>query len=301
MAIHSFYSADQKLLFLDGEPTTLQDFKGGSVKGAVVTESAGSREDPPTKNISSLTFEPMVVTTGISMGKSLAAWIGATMDKADMRKDGSVVSVNSDYRAAAFRHFHNGLITEITLPALDVDSRDEAFLTIKFDAEKITDKEGDGSSLADALDTVQQKWLRSSFRLRVGDLPCSHVSKIDSFTIRQVLVPEVRGDFRFSTRTLTTLEIPNLKITFAAADIRPWVAWFNEFVVKGQNSQEEELSGAIEFLDPTGNTVLGSVDLSQVGIFALSGEQDTEVTGHKVSRYIAELYVEKMDINFLQG
>ncbi|MBA4143706.1 MAG: hypothetical protein H0X43_12060 [Nitrosospira sp.] len=298
MPIYHLYSADHKLLYLNGEPTTLQDLRGGNVKGAVATESTPSGDSPPMKNISSLTFEPMVVSTGISMGKSLHAWIRATMDKPDVRKNGYIVAANSDRRAVAFRHFHNALITEIRLPALDVDSRDDAFLTIRFDAEKIIDKDGDGSNLSDAIDTMQQKWPRSSFRLRVGDLPCSHVCKIDSFTIRQVLVPEVRGDFRFSTRTLTRLEIPNLKITFSAADIRPWVTWFNEFVVKGQNSQEEELSGVIEFLDPTGSKVLGSIDLFQVGIFALSAEQETEAVGHKVSRYIAELYVEKMSINF---
>lgn len=301
MTIYSFDSAQHKLLYLDEEATTLQDFRGGNVKGAVATERAESKEDPPLKNISLLTFEPMVIRTGLSMGKNLYSWIMATMDKPNVRKSGHIVAANSDRRAAAVRHFHDALITEITLPALDSSSREDAFFAFKFNAEKITDTVGDGSNLADVIDLGPQKWLRSNFRLRVGDLPCTQVSKIDSFTIKQILVPEVKGDFRFSTRMLTRLEIPNLKITFSAADIKPWVAWFNEFVVKGQNSQEEELSGAIEFLDPVGDKVLGSIDLFQVGIFSLSGEQDAHEGGHHVSRYVAELYVERMGINISQG
>jgi hypothetical protein len=299
MTTHHLYHADRYLLYLDGGATVLEDFEGGGVKAGVTTEETGSENDPPMKNISSLFFEPMVARTGISMGKSLYGWIKGTIDKANMRKDGCVVSVNGDRRAAAFRHFHKALLTAITLPTLDVNSKDSAFFVIEFEPEKITYKDGDALNLSDAIDTMQKDWLCSGFRLRLGDLPCTHVSKIDSFTIRQIVKPEVKGDFRVSTRMLTKLEIPHLKITFSPAIIKPWAAWFNEFVVKGRNSQTDELSGTIEFLDSCGKEVLGSIDLSHVGIFALSEEKARGEGNNKISHYVAKLYVEKMALNIV--
>jgi hypothetical protein len=300
MTTRQSFSAHQYQLYLNKEPTILQDFEGGNVEGHVVAQDVTYINAPPMKSISSLEIAPMVIKTGLAMGKSLHEWIQATMEKPNMRRDGYIVSVNSELKATAFYHFHDALITEIRLPALDVNSKDTAFFTIRLDANEIAHKheDGDGSNFADPSNSVQKEWLCSNFRLRVGNLPCSNVSKIDSFTISQNITPEVSGDFRVSTRMLTKLKVPNLKITFSGKDIKPWATWFQKFVVEGQNSQEQELAGAVEFLDPTGNEVMASIDLFQVGIFALSEEKDTE-EGSRISRYVAELYVEKMGVNFI--
>jgi hypothetical protein len=297
MANHKLYQVDQYLLYLDGQRVPLEDFEGGNVKGGVATEDSGSEDSPPMKNISSLTFEPIVIKAGLSMGKGLYGWIRSTIGKTDIRRDGYIVSVNGNHRAVAFRHFRNAVLTAITLPTLDADSGERAFFQMEFEPETVTYKDGDGSNMTDAIDTVQKEWLCSAFRLRLGDLPCTHVRKIDSFTIRQVLTPEVKGDFRVSTRMIPKLEIPNLKITLSAEVIQSWSVWFNEFVVKGRNSQADELSGAIEFLDRSGKEVLGSIELSQVGIFALSEEKARGAGNNRISHYVAELYVERMALN----
>lgn len=292
------YSADHFILYLDGGPTVLKNFEGGNVKGEVATAGKGP-QDLPAKNISAVKLEPMVIEVGISMGKSLREWISATLDRtnANARKSGYIVACGADCKATEFRHFRDALITEITIPELDANSKDSAFFIIQFDPEEISYKDGDKSALAGVINARNKQWLCSGFRMRLGNLPCGHVNKIDAFTIRQNVVLETTGDFRVSGREVTRLEIPNLKITFPAADIEPWAAWFDEFVIKGRNSQDKELSGAIEFLDP-GGEVLGSVDLLQVGIFSLSVERSEEVPAAGVSRYVAELYAEKIGIQF---
>lgn len=295
MTTHHFFHADHYLLYLNGDPvpTTLADFEGGGVKAGVATEDPGAERDPPLKSISSLTFEPMVIRTGIAMGGSLYEWIRTTLDQTGIRRNGYIASVNGDRRAGAFRHFNNAVLSAITIPALDAGSKDSAYFTLSLDPGEIIYREGDASNLADAIQTVGREWSGSGFRLRLGDLPCTQVNRIESFTIRQVLMPEVKGDFRISTRMVPRLEIPNLRVTLGPAMIQPWAAWFNEFVIQGRNSQQEELSGAIEFLDSAGKE-MGSIGLSQVGIFALSGEKNREEGANRISRYVAELYVEKM-------
>jgi len=297
MAQHC-YNADHFILYLDGGPTVLKNFEGGNVKGEVATAGKGS-QDLPAKNISTLKVEPMVIEVGIPMGKSLREWISATLDRTngDARKSGYIVACGADCKATESRHFRDALITEITIPELDASSKDSAFFIIQFDPEEISYKDGDKSALAGVINATNKQWLCSGFRMRLGNLPCEHVNKIDAFTIRQNVTLETTGDFRVSGREVTKLEIPNLKITFPVADIEPWAAWFDEFVIKGQNSQDKELSGVIELLDP-GGEVLGRVDLLQVGIFSLSVERSEEVPAAGVSRYVAELYAEKIGIQF---
>lgn len=297
MTTPNFYNADHFILYLEGGPTILKNFEGGNVKGEIETTGTGSG-DLPNKNISALKFEPIVLQAGITMGKSLREWIMGTLDQTNVRKSGYVVACDTNCQATAFRHFNDALITEITVPKLDVTSRDSAFFAIKINPEEITFKDGDKSALGGMINTRNKQWLCSNFRMRLGDLPCTRVSRIDAFAIKQNVMLETSGDFRVSGREVTKLEIPNLKVTFAEADIKPWAAWFDEFVIKGGNSQENELSGVIEFLDTDGAEVLGSVDLRQVGIFSLSVERP-EARADKISHYVAELYVERMGINLL--
>jgi phage tail-like protein len=244
------YSAGNFALSLDGQAAIIKDMDGGNIKGEVVTINMGP-EQFALKHISTVKFEPFTINIGMSMGKGLYDWIKASLDKDHIRKNGFVVAADYKYKAQSYRHFRDALITEVTVPALDASGKDSAYFTIKFDAEEITYQAGDDADISGIVNTKQKKWLNSNFRLRLGDLPCTRVSKIDSFTIKQGITQDDVGEQRVSCKEPTKLEFPNLKITFSASDIKPWATWFDEFVIKGINGQEKELSGAIEFLDPS--------------------------------------------------
>jgi hypothetical protein len=295
MADKRSYSAGHFMLSLDGEPAVLKDVDGGTIKGEVVTINMGP-DNLPIKHISTIKFEPFTINIGMSMGKGLYDWVKASLDKAHIRKNGYVVAADYNYKAQSYRHFRDALITEITIPASDASSKDTAFFTIKFDAEEITYQAGDDADIKGVVNTKQKKWLTSNFRLRLGDLPCTRVSKVDSFTIKQGMTQDDVGEQRVSTKEPTKLEIPNLKVTFSASDVAPWAKFFDDFVIKGNNGQEMELSGALEWLDPSLKEVLGSVDLFQVGIFSLA-EDKGEANKDSIKRWTAELYVERMALN----
>lgn len=290
------YTAGHFMLSLDGEPAVLKDFDGGNIKGEVVTVNMGP-DNLPMKHISTLKFEAFTISVGMSMGKSLYEWIKASLDKQHLRKDGSIVSGSFDYKAMAQRSFFGALITEIGIPAFDASSKDTAFFTVKFDPEKIEYADGDGSDLKGIVNTKQKSWMCSNFRFRLGDLPCTRVNKIDAFTIKQTTVQDDVGEQRIATKEPGKLEIPNLKVTFSAADVKPWAEWFKTTVIDGAGKGDAgELSGAIEFMSHDMTQVLGSVDLFNVGIFSLNVEK-FEANADKISRYTAELYVERMALN----
>jgi DNA mismatch repair ATPase MutL len=273
MADTRSYSAGLFLLSLDGEAAVLKGVDVGTIKGEVV-----------------------IIKIGMSMGKGVYEWIKASLDETHLRKNGYVVATDYNYKAKSYHHFRDALITEITIPALDGSSKDTSFFTIKFAPEEITYQAGDDADIKGVVNTKQKKWLTSNFRLRLGDLPCGRVSKIDSFTIKQSTTQDHVGEQRISTKEPTKLEFPNLKVTFSASDMKPWATFFDDFVIKGNNGRDAELSGTIEFLDPSLNEVLGSVNLFQVGIISLA-EDKGEANKDSIKRWTAEFYVERMMLN----
>jgi len=288
------YTAGHFMLSLDGEPAVLKDMDGGNIKGEVVTVNMGP-ENLAMKHLATIKYEPFTINVGMSMGKALYEWIKASLDKAHIRKTGFIAAGSYDYKAQGYRHFQNALITEITIPAMDGGSKDGGFFTVKFQPERIEYQKGDDADLKGVVNGKQKRWLCSNFRLRIGNLDCTKVSKIDAITIKQGVVNDAVGEMREDSWEPSKLEIPNLKVTLAASHAQTWIDWHKSFVIDGKCSQTDELSGAIEFLSPDGQT-MGSLDLFQCGIFSLQAEK-LEANKDAIARVTAELYVERMALN----
>lgn len=295
MSTKRSYTAGHFMMTIDGSPSVLKDFDGGNIKGEVGQIKLAS-DNLDIKTITNLKFEPFTINVGMSMGKSLYEWIKASIEKQHIYKTGFIAAANYDYKAMSYRHFQDALITEITLPALDASNKETAFFTIKFDPVKIEYQDGDNADIKGEVNTKQKVWHNSNFRFRLGDLPCSRVSKIDSITLKQSVVEDPVGEQRINDKVPGKLEVPNLKVTFSAVDGAPWQKWFKDFCIDGNCGNDKELSGVIEFLSPNGKEVLGSLDLFQVGIFALTTAK-SESGKDEVHKMTAELYVERMALN----
>jgi len=294
MAEKRSYSSGHFMMSLDGEPAVLKDFDGLNIKAEVTTVNMAT-EQFAMKHISTLKYEPCTINIGMSMGKPLYEWIKASLDRAHIRKTGYIAAADPDGKAKSYRHFSNALITEITIPAMDGGSKDGAFFTVKFQPEFIEYQKGDDAPIKGVVNVVQKKWLCSNFRLRLGDLDCTKISKIDSFTIKQGVTNDAVGEQRQDAWEPTHLEVPNLKITGSMATSQTWIDWHKTFVIGGQCTDQDELSGAIEFLDPTGKETLGMVNLYQCGIFSLTQEK-LEANKAGIAHFVAEIYVERMEL-----
>jgi hypothetical protein len=284
------------VMSLDDQPTRIRSFEGGDIEGEVETFDRGPQQTA-LKHISTVRFQPFTIEVGLSMGTPLSDWIATSLDLAHTRKDGFVVATSVDGKAQSYCHFKNTLIEEITIPTLNAASKEQASLKVRLQPEEITYGKGDGVVFATGIDRRQKPWLSGNFRLRLGDLPCQRVSQIDGFTIRQRIVESNIGQLRSGpTKEPINVEYPNIRVTFAGADVDPWQEFFSTFVVAGQNDTDNELHGTLEFLDPTLQQVLGSVEFSQVGIFSLKPAGST-ANAEGSPLYVAELYVEKMTLN----
>jgi len=228
--------------------------------------------------------------------KALNDWIAASWKGGATRKSGSIQAMDFDYKSVSELEFTSALVIETTMPALDASSKDFAHMTIKLRPEFTRAKAGSDARASGSLASQgQKKWLPSNFRFEMAGLDASKVSKIDGFTVRQVVAENPVGESRDYQKEPSSIEFPNLRITLSAAHASTWMNWHEDFVVKGNNGQSQERNGAIIYLDPTRKSELGRVNLINCGIFGLSPLK-AEANSESISRVVADLYCERMDL-----
>jgi hypothetical protein len=143
----------------------------------------------------------------------------------------------------------------------------------------------------------QKLWLPSNFKLEISAWTAK-VSKIDAFTVKQTAVTDNIGEGRDYQKEPGKLTFPNLKITLAESAAQSWLAWHEDFVLKGNNDETREKSGMLSFLSPNRQDVLAQIKFYNMGIFRLQVEK-AEANADQIKRVQAELYVERME--FLLG
>ena len=70
----------------------------------------------------------------------------------------------------------------------------------------------DGRQVMGHVGVNQKKWLPSNFRMDIVGVDCSHVSRIDSFTVKQTIRPLYTGMTRFPELEPTGVEFSNLTL-----------------------------------------------------------------------------------------
>ena len=277
------------VLAFEGKPTGFaKSVSGGNIKGEVATHQLGP-DNVQKKHLATIKHEGITLEVGMGIGRVMFDWINSAFTQGHSTRTGEIVAADFDYNVMRITEFHNAHITEIGFPALDGSSKDPCYMTVKIEPERLRHRKPQGRQLKPRTDSTQ--WLASNFRFELGDLPCKRVSKIDAFTIKQGVVDDQVGGDR------QKIEVPNLKLTFSAADAEPWEAWFKSFVVDGQSSDADELSGSITFLSPDHQSALGTIEIINAGIISLQPAK-TEANKEDLSRIVVEMYVEEMKIDF---
>jgi phage tail-like protein len=254
----------------------LKAVDGGDISAEVIEE----RPAPDyfvKKHIGQPKYEDIELTFGFELVQDVYDWISESWSMSYSRKDGSIVVTDQNLQAKSERQFFHALISEVTIPALDASAKDAAYLTVKFSHEYTREVKAAGKLIIPK-PSAQKRFLPSNFRLEIDGLDCSKVNKIDSFTVIQAEPGK--------------LDFPNLGITLAEAGDATWVAWFDDFVLEGNNDESKEKGGRIVFLAPDLEQELGRIELHNLGIFAL---RHPPAAAEAVSRVVAELYCERME------
>jgi hypothetical protein len=268
----------------------LKSLEGGNAFADVVTEAVGPGGGYPRKHIVQPKYEDFVVRAGTGMAAAFYAWIQAALELDWKPRNGAVDDLDLQYKVKARREFFNALITEVRFPALDAASRDPALLTVTFAPEYTRVTKGSGSAKPPG--KIQKKWLSSRFRLTIDGLDTKKVNKIEAIVFKQPITEDLLG----RDRVPGVPEVGNLVVTVAEAGAQTFQDWFDDFVIKGNNSSEEEKTGSLEFLTPDLKTQLFRLDFTGMGIFSLAPVEAT--TADRIRRMKAEMYVETIAFSY---
>jgi hypothetical protein len=280
------YTVSRSALLIEGAQIIPKSVEGGVPVGTVVTDAATN-----TKHLTGVEYEEISAQVGIGTKSPLLDWVAQSWKGTAPRKSGSIVDLDFDYRAVGEREFKDALLTQTTIPALDVASKEAAYFTVKLAPTSIRQSAGSGTVLKSTL--TQKNWLASNFRFEMDGLDGKGVAHIESFSVGQPAATDNVGETRDYQKQTGKLVFPNLKISLNQSSASTWSQWFNDFVVMGNNGDDREKRGGIVFLDPYLKE-LGRINLFNCGIFRLAPAK--AVATDAIKRVTAELYCERMEL-----
>ena len=294
-AVQRSFAAGNFLLDLDGQIVeTLRSAEGGFPKADVISEPTAPVAK---KHIGSLRFENITIACDPIMPKPLFDWVNSALNMTPARKNGAIITADSNRKEQSRLQFNNALITEIGFPACDGSSKELDYLTIQFAPELTTPLAGKGADVSGMLNlkASQKGWLPANFKLSIPGIDCSRVSKIEAFTIKQKATQDALGQARDFAKEPGKLEFPNLTISAAETGAGTFYSWFQDMVLKGNSGEQNERIGTLELLDPTLKGVLLTVTFHHLGIFGFAPEKPTSPTD-AIRRVKVEMYCEQITL-----
>ena len=283
------YTAGAFALELDGTSAFVQSATGGSIFADVVDEPVGP-DGFAKKHLGTVQYEDVVIQAPVPLPATLHDWVARTWRAEAARKNGAVVAANAQGEAQSRQSFQDALLTEVTLPACDGSSKDAAFVSLRVTPESLKTEKASGKVSAE-IKTKQKLWLPSNFRLAIDGLDCSRVARIEALSVRRLAVGDPVGAARDYANSPGRLEFPNLRITLSETGAQSWRDWHDDFVVRGNCTDDREKSGTLEYLTADLKDVLMSVRFSHLGIFRLAPLRDGAV-----ARVICDLYCERFEL-----
>jgi len=275
--------------------------EGGHATSDVVVEKLGM-DHIQKKHIAGVKYEDISITCGTGMSKHLMEWIKATLDLKYMRKNGAIIAADYDHKEHSRLTFTNALITEFGMPALDAASKDAAKMTVKWKPEYTRQQNTPAGSQAGKFNinqAVQKKWLPANFVLKIDglDMACKRVNKIEALVVKQKVVEHAVGEERDYQQEPALVEYPNLVITFPESHADEFYKWHEDFVIKGNNGDDKEKGGTLEYKTPNLKETLFTLTFHHLGIFKLTPEK-VEAGNEQIRRIKAEMYCEQITFDY---
>jgi hypothetical protein len=253
-------------LSIDGVAVRVQNPTGGHVRAQVVANDPGPNT-PPKRHVASISYPNLRVQLDLDVGSQILAWVNAALRGAPTAKSGSLIELDDQNRAKSYLDFFEANVADFVVPGFDSASGAANTFALEASIKKSVLRKGDSAPIQ--LTDRSKPFLTSNFRLTIDGLPTARVRTIGpvSFTRTRGIVPS------------------DLLVTFSDQDLDPWLAWADDFIVKGHSTDDKERQGRIEVLGPNLADVLATIDLKQIGIFELVPTNDAAVRTHRAGLY----------------
>jgi len=280
---------------LDKTPSGfVQSPSGGNAEAEVILEKLGT-DTIQRKRPGRVKYGDITLKAGVGSNKAVYEWMKAVLDRKPTHRSGTFTAADANFTINGSGTFTNGLISEVTIPALDGGSKEPAYVRMKVEQEATSFfarsgrlPSGRGSTSPPAV----------TWKFEADGLETSRVNKIEAITIKQKIVEFSDGTSRDYQKEPTSVEIPNLAVWLPADESsKSWLEYFDSFVIKGNNTEDQEKTGSLAFFDAGKGGELARLTFSHLGIFKLTPEK-VESGGENIRRIKAEMYCEDITFKF---
>lgn len=275
-------ATEKTVLSISGTPAaTVARFSGGEPYAEVVNEPGGLL--PYTKkHIGGIHFADVAAEVAMDADAVLFDWIRDTWFGSPFRDNVSLERLDPSSSLQSVE-IARAAIREVTLPALDQTTRDRRAMSLKLvpDGIRRTD------AVSGGLQREERDFLSHNFSIKIGGIDCRGVLAVDSFTVKTGL-PEP------GSRKRPTLIFPDIRLHVDAEKADSFREWFEDFVISGNNGDDRERVGLIEYQDPMLSDPLAVLHLLHLGIYRVADESP-QPTGPR--RVQVDLYCERMELS----
>jgi hypothetical protein len=264
---------------LGGAPFSVKLLSGGSMVANV--QETRSPDGSIKKQATRASPEPLDFE--VALGSPVQDWLKSSLLGAAKPQNGAVSGgfVPSQQEL----DFTQAELSRVTIPLLDASSTAPASLRVMITPQSVTQ----GALTVKILSTLTSRlrtapWTSADFRFTMGNLETRRTSRIESFTI----TPAAAGQPGISN-VLVTVSVD------AASPATNWLAWYDDFVVKGNSGDNNEKSFTLEL---GGNINAGGqaqLILKGYGVGIVALRALPAPAGSNVQLLQAELYVERME------
>jgi phage tail-like protein len=276
---------------------SIASFAGGDATADVVVEEVG-QDGVAHKHLGAVKYEDIRFSCGADMADSFYDWLQQTFSGGVSRKNGAVITYDSNFNEVSRLSFFNGMVSEIGFPTVDGSSKDVAKLTIKISPEHTSNDPGN-SSVGSILPNRKKPWMSGNFRLAIGGVDYDRVGRVEAVTVSRSVAPGTAGGSSDKRNESTYMVVSDLMFTLPElstdAGTTALRKWFNSFVIAGINGQEQEKNGTLEYLASDLKTSLFTLDLRQLGVYRLSRLDDP---GENIQRIQARMYCEQIVFSY---
>lgn len=271
----------QHVLTLAGEaPTALTSASGGFAEADVIVQALGTSPFPR-KHIGTPRYDDIAVAFSPAQCSPLFDSIEGFLSFNYQRKDGEILVADGRGKVQRRIRFIDGLLTSVTLPATGAIGADASIGVVMAVEWSRFDFPGGRVSLP----AVQAPSGPLGTSLALAGLPAVDV-RTEPITIATA-VSDDPGDTRDYLTEPGSLEVPNLVFFVPDADRDPFLAWYDDFIIRGNNGPDNEKTGSLVYLSPNRQQLV-TLELRGVGIAGLrSGDDGT---------WEVKLYAEEMEI-----
>ena len=288
------YTAGKFAFELDGTRVGfLQSFEGGNMSAEIAEHKSGP-SNYNKKNVTICKWTPIKMRTGIGMSKGMYLWMKSAFDMNFQQKTGAITVADFNYKAQRRMDIMGMLMTKVTLPTLEGQSKETGYFDIEIQPEDCKWVQESGTDVRGLMGPKQKGWHCANWKLDIGGLPVARTAKVEGIAWECKTVMDSVGEKRINTIHPVATTVTDWTVHISMADLEPWQQKAKQWFIDGKCLETDEFNASLVLLGPDMQKEFGRIDLMNVGMKEFNAHGPLKAQEEGVARFTIKFYTEQM-------